>query len=167
MDSMNAVFAEQIPRLRRYARALTGDRTRADDLVQDTLEHAWSKLHMWRSGSDMRAWMFSIMHNTFINHIKKNKLVTVVMDDDALEVPTRATQEDNLQMRDLASAIGKLPHEHREVLLLIGLEQMSYEEVAKVLAIPLGTVMSRLSRGRERLRTIMSAENTPVLKSVK
>ncbi len=167
MDSMNTIITDQIPRLRRYARALTGSRTSADDLVQDTLERAWGKLHLWRRGSDMRAWMFSIMHNTFINHIRKKQLVTISMDDDVLEVPTRATQEDFLQMRDLASAIEKIPHEYREVLLLIGLEQMSYEETAKVLGIPLGTVMSRLSRGRERLRTIMSGEITPVLRRVK
>ena len=167
MESMNAIITAQIPRLRRYARALTGERTSADDLVQDTLERAWSKLHMWRRGSDMRAWMFSIMHNTFINHIRKNQIVTVSMDDDALEVPTRATQEDFLRMRDLASAIGKLPYEYREVILLIGLEQLSYEEAAKVLGIPLGTVMSRLSRGRERLRALMAGENAPVLRSVK
>jgi RNA polymerase sigma-70 factor, ECF subfamily len=167
MESMNAIITAQIPRLRRYARALTGDRTSADDLLQDTLERAWSKLHLWRRGSDMRAWMFSIMHNTFINHIRKNKIITVSMDDDALEVPTRATQEDFLQMRDLASAIGKLPYEYRELILLIGLEQLSYEEAAKVLGIPLGTVMSRLSRGRERLRALMAGENAPVLRSVK
>ncbi|MGV8933049.1 MAG: RNA polymerase sigma factor [Gallionellaceae bacterium] len=167
MDSMNAIVTEQIPRLRRYARALTGDRTQADDLVQDTLERAWSKLHMWRRDSDMRAWMFSIMHNTFINHIRKKQPVTVSMDEDALDVPTRATQEDTLHIRDLDSAIAKLPHEYREVILLIGLEQMSYEEVAKVLAIPMGTVMSRLSRGRERLRNIMAGESTPVLRRVK
>ena len=167
MDGMNAIVTEQIPRLRRYARALTGDRTQADDLVQDTLERAWSKLHMWRRDSDMRAWMFSIMHNTFINHIRKKQPVTVSMDEDALDVPTRATQEDTLHMRDLDSAIAKLPHEYREVILLIGLEQMSYEEVAKVLAIPMGTVMSRLSRGRERLRNIMAGESTPVLRRVK
>ena len=167
MESMNAIITAQIPRLRRYARALTGDRTSADDLVQDTLERAWGKLHLWRRGSDMRAWMFSIMHNTFINHIRKNQIVTVSMDDDALEVPTRATQEDFLRMRDLASAIGKLPYEYREVILLIGLEQLSYEEAAKVLGIPLGTVMSRLSRGRERLRALMAGESAPVLRSVK
>ncbi len=167
MDNMNAIITEQIPRLRRYARALTGDRTSADDLVQDTLERAWGKLHMWRRGSDMRAWMFSIMHNTFINHVRKNRLDTVSIDEDALEVPTRSTQEDFLQMRDLASAIGKLAYEYREVILLIGLEQMSYEEVAKVLGIPLGTVMSRLSRGREKLRTIMAGESAPVLRRVK
>ncbi|HQS56836.1 MAG: RNA polymerase subunit sigma-24 [Gallionellales bacterium 35-53-114] len=167
MESMDAVITEQIPRLRRYARALTGDRSSADDLVQDTLERAWGKLHLWRRGSDMRAWMFSIMHNTFINHIRKKQLDAVSMDDEALEIPTRATQEDALQMRDLSSAIGKLAYEYREVILLIGLEQMSYEEVAQVLGIPLGTVMSRLSRGRERLRNIMAGESAPMLRRVK
>jgi len=167
MENINVLLTEQIPRLRRYARALTGDRTHADDLVQDTLERAWSKLHMWQRGSDMRAWMFSIMHNTFINHIRKNKLDTVSIDDEALEVPTRSTQEDSLQMRDLATAITKLPCEYREVVLLVGLEQMSYEEIAQVLGIPMGTVMSRLSRGRERLRTIMAGESAPVLRRVK
>lgn len=167
MDNMNANIIEQIPRLRRYARALTGDSHSADDLVQDTLERAWSKLYMWRRGSDLRAWMFSIMHNTFINHIRKNKIVTVSMDEDVLEVPTRATQEDDLHMRDLTSAISKLGYEYREVVLLIGLEQMSYEEVAKILGIPMGTVMSRLSRGREKLRTLMAGESAPVLRRVK
>jgi RNA polymerase sigma-70 factor (ECF subfamily) len=167
VESMDAIITEQIPRLRRYARALTGDRTQADDLVQDTLERAWSKLHMWRRDSDMRAWMFSIMHNTFINHIRKKQPVTVSMDEDTLDVPTRATQEDTLHMRDLDSAIAKLPYEYREIILLIGLEQMSYEEGAKVLAIPMGTVMSRLSRGRERLRNIMAGESIPVLRRVK
>jgi len=167
MKNMDAVITEQIPRLRRYARALIGDRIAADDLVQDTLERAWGKLHMWRQGSDMRAWMFSIMHNTFINHVRKNQPDTVSMSDDALDVPTRATQEDSLQMRDLVSAIGKLSCEYREVILLIGLEQMSYEEAAQVLGVPLGTVMSRLSRGRERLRTLMDGESAPVLRRVK
>ena len=164
---MDAIITEQIPRLRRYARALTGDRASADDLVQDTLERAWGKLHLWRSGSDMRAWMFSIMHNIFINHIRKKQLATVSMDDDTPEVSTRATHDDFLEMRDLASAIGKLPYEYREVILLIGLEQMSYEEVAQVLGIPLGTVMSRLSRGRERLRVLMAGESAPALRRVK
>jgi RNA polymerase sigma-70 factor, ECF subfamily len=167
VESVNAIITEQIPRLRRYARALTGDRIAADDLVQDTLERAWNKLHLWQRGSDMRAWMFSIMHNTFINHIRKNQLVTTSMDDEALDVSTSATHENLLEMRDLASSIGKLPYEYREVILLIGLEQMQYEEVAQVLGIPLGTVMSRLSRGRERLRTIMAGESAPALRRVK
>ena len=167
MNEIEALITEQIPRLRRYARALTADRTSADDLVQDTLERAWEKLYMWRRGSDLRAWMFSIMHNTFINYIRKNRIPTVSMDEDALEVPTRATQHDALEIRDLASAIAKLPNEYREVILLIGLEQMSYEEVSQVLNIPLGTVMSRLSRGREQLRGLMAGKSVPVLRRVK
>ena len=121
MSNMDEIITEQIPRLRRYARALTGERTRADELVQDTLERAWGKLHMWRRDSDMRAWMFSIMHNTFINQIRKNQIATVSMDDEALEVPTRATQNDFLEMRDLASAIGKLSYEYRDITVPMGM----------------------------------------------
>ena len=164
---MDALIAEQVPRLRRYARALTGDRTRADDLVQDTLERAWGKLHLWRRGSDIRAWMFSIMHNVFVNQIRQSQVTMVMLDDDALEVPVRATQEDGLEMRDLAAAIARLPVEYREVILLVGLEQMGYEEAARVLGVPLGTVMSRLSRGRERLRALMAGAVTPALRRVK
>jgi len=164
---MDGLIAEQVPRLRRYARALTGDRTRADDLVQDTLERAWSKLHQWRRGSDIRAWMFSIMHNVFVNQIRQNHAATVALDDETLEIPVRATQADGLEMRDLAASIARLPVEYREVILLVGLEQMGYEEAAQVLGIPLGTVMSRLSRGRERLRGLMAGATMPVLRRVK
>jgi len=164
---MDGLIAEQVPRLRRYARALTGDRTRADDLVQDTLERAWNKLHQWRRGSDIRAWMFSIMHNVFVNQIRQNHAATVALDDEALEIPVRATQSDGLEMRDLAASIARLPLEYREVILLVGLEQMGYEEAAQVLGIPLGTVMSRLSRGRERLRALMAGATMPVLRRVK
>jgi len=164
---MDGLIAEQVPRLRRYARALTGDRTRADDLVQDTLERAWNKLHLWRRGSDIRAWMFSIMHNVFVNQIRQNQVAMVAIDDDALEVPVRATQTDGLEIRDLTAAIARLPVEYREVILLVGLEQMGYEEAARVLGVPLGTVMSRLSRGRERLRALMAGAATPALRRVK
>jgi RNA polymerase sigma-70 factor (ECF subfamily) len=164
---MDGLIAEQVPRLRRYARALTGDRTRADDLVQDTLERAWSKLHQWRRGSDIRAWMFSIMHNVLVNQIRQRHAATVPLDDEALEIPVRATQTDGLEMRDLAAAVARLPVEYREVILLVGLEQMGYEEAAQVLGVPLGTVMSRLSRGRERLRALMAGATTPMLRRVK
>lgn len=164
---MDGLIAEHVPRLRRYARALTGDRTRADDLVQDTLERAWNKLHQWRRGSDIRAWMFSIMHNVFVNQIRQNHAATVALDDETLEIPVRATQADGLEMRDLAAAIARLPVEYREVILLVGLEQMGYEQAAQVLGIPLGTVMSRLSRGRERLRALMAGATTPALRRVK
>ena len=147
---------EHIPRLRRYARALTGSGAAADDLVQDTLERAWAKLHLWRAGTDLRAWLFSIMHNVHVNQVRSRQGQTLeALEDEALELPVRATQQDALMVRDLERSLRQLPDEQREILLLVGLEQMSYEEVAKVLSIPLGTVMSRLARGREKLRALM------------
>jgi RNA polymerase sigma-70 factor (ECF subfamily) len=148
--------AQYIPRLRRYARALTGERVAADDLVQDTLERAWDKLHLWRERSDLRAWLFTIMHNLFVNQIRRRAAARFVsMDGDAMDLHEAAPQTDKLEIRDLDTALRGLPEEQREVLLLIGLEQLSYEEAAKTLGIPIGTVMSRLSRGRERLRRSM------------
>ncbi|MCX7148391.1 MAG: RNA polymerase sigma factor [Rhodocyclales bacterium] len=156
MDS-SAILAE-IPRLRRYARAMLGDRAAADDLVQDTLERAWSRLSQWRAGSDMRAWLFGIMHNLRIDQLRRPKLPTHSIAEDDFDVPTRATQTDELELRDIESALSHLPDEQREVLLLVALEEMSYADIAATLGIPAGTVMSRLSRGRERLRLIMNGE---------
>ena len=156
MDS-SAILTE-IPRLRRYARAMLGDRAAADDLVQDTLERAWSRLHQWRAGSDLRAWLFGIMHNLRIDQLRRPRLPVHSIDEDDFDVPTRATQNDGLELRDVESALGQLPDEQREVLLLVALEEMSYADIAATLGIPAGTVMSRLSRGRERLRLIMSGE---------
>lgn len=169
MSEIDRLIEEHIPRLRRYARALAGDRARADDLVQDTLERAWGKFHLWRSGSDLRAWLFTIMHNVYVNGVRKSSAVPMLLPlgDDALDVPVRAAQEDGLQVRDVHAALACLPQEQREVLLLVGLEEMRYEEVAKVLDVPLGTVMSRLSRGRERLRQIMAGGAVPALRVVK
>jgi len=152
-----ADIASHIPRLRRYARALTGDSSAADDLVQDTLERAWRRLALWRTGSDLRAWLFTIMHNIYVNQVKANPR----MRSQTTELPTADLRvaspvEDRLVLRDLHKALTNLSHEQREVLLLIGLEQMSYGEAAKVLGIPVGTVMSRLSRGREQLRAMTS-----------
>ncbi len=147
-----------IPRLRRYARALAGDSHRADDLVQDTLERALAKFYLWRRGSDLRAWLFTIMHNVFINQLKARRELAL---DDAVEDGLQsAPQSDPLELRDLDAALMLLPVGQREVLLLVGLEQLSYAEVSKALSIPVGTVMSRLSRGRERLRALMSGTAT-------
>lgn len=147
---------EHIPRLRRYARALTGTREAADDLVQDALERAWTKQHLWQPDTNLRAWLFSIMHNVHVNQVRSPQNQTLeTLEDEAMELPVRATQQDGLMVRDLDRALRQLPAEQREVLLLVGLEQMSYEESSQVLGIPLGTVMSRLARGREKLRTLM------------
>ncbi|WP_265946488.1 RNA polymerase sigma factor [Dechloromonas sp. A34] len=159
MDS--AAILTELPRLRRYARAMVGDRAAADDLVQDTLERAWSRFAQWRPGSDLRAWLFGIMHNLRVDQLRRPGLKTLPMDDEEFEVPTRATQTDRLEVSDLESALARLPEEQRAVLLLVALEEMSYDEVASTLGIPVGTVMSRLSRGRERLRLILEARQPP------
>ena len=154
MDS-RAILAE-LPRLRRYARALLGDRAAADDLVQDTLERAWSRIAQWRPGSDLRAWLFGIMHNLRIDQLRRNGLPTASLDEEEVaEVSVRPTQSDLLEVMDLETALRQLPDEQREVLLLVALEEMSYADIAASLGIPIGTVMSRLSRGRERLRVVM------------
>jgi RNA polymerase sigma factor (sigma-70 family) len=160
-------LVELIPRLRRYARALVGDRATADDLVQDTLERAWAKLHLYRRGTDLRAWLFTVMHNVHVNRVRASR-VTDTLDDEMPELAQRAAQGDGLLVRDLDRAIGRLPAEQRAVLLLVTLEEMSYEEVARTLGIPIGTVMSRLSRARDKLRAMMQGQGTAAkLKLVK
>src|SRR5947209_4829565 len=147
-------LVELIPRLRRYARALVGDRAAADDLVQDTLERAWAKLHLYRRGTDLRAWLFTVMHNVHVNKVRAAR-PTDPLDEDAPELAQRASQGDSLLVRDLDRSVALLSAEQRAVLLLVALEDMSYEEVARTLGIPIGTVMSRLSRAREKLRALM------------
>lgn len=151
---MDPDIAQHIPRLRRYARALVGDRYRADDLVQDTLERACRKFHLWRQGSDLRAWLFAVMHNVFVNQVRARRL-EVEEFEDAAALPT---QMERIDLLDIEKALARLPVEQREVILLVGIEQMGYGEVAKALDVPIGTVMSRLSRARERLRALLSGE---------
>ena len=160
MTDYDRQIEQQIPRLRRYARALTGERSAADDLVQDTLERAWNKFHLWRRGSDLRAWLFTIMHNVFVNQVRsRSRQNAESLDHEAYSVAVRETQSDALEIRDLDTALRRLPDEQREVLLLVGLEQLAYGEAARVLGIPIGTVMSRLSRGRARLHALLSGGN--------
>ncbi|RQO37020.1 RNA polymerase subunit sigma-24 [Herminiimonas sp. KBW02] len=157
-----------IPRLRRYARALLGDRTGADDLVQDTMERGWKKLSSWQRGSDMRAWLFGIMHNLHVDQVRKPSLPTEELDEDTPLPVSHHSVSDGLEMRDLDTALRSLPPEQREILLLVALEEMSYEEVAATLGLPLGTVMSRLSRARQKLRAQMEGRSVvSLLKVVK
>lgn len=165
MDS-RSLLAE-LPRLRRYARALVGERAAADDLVQDTLERAWARLTQWRPGSDLRAWLFSIMHNLRVDQLRRPGPAFLTGDGELPELPVRATQSDNLELGDLAAALERLPEEQRAVLLLVALEEMTYEEVAATLGIPLGTVMSRLARGRDRLRQILAGQAAVHLRVVR
>ncbi len=159
---------QYIPRLRRYARALTGDSSAADDLVQDTLERALVKQSLWREGTDLRAWLFTVMHNVFVNQVRSAAVSRTVQLDDALPDRPQPQSTDRLEIRDLDAALQVLPEEQRVVMLLVGLEQMTYDEAARVLEVPIGTVMSRLSRGRERLRRLMQGlPETAPLKVIK
>ena len=159
-------LVDLIPRLRRYARALVSDRASADDLVQDTLERAWAKLHLYRRGTDLRAWLFTVMHNVHVNKVRSAR-ATDPLDDEMPELAQRAAQGESLVVRDLDRAIARLPDEQRAVLLLVTLEEMSYDQVARALGIPIGTVMSRLSRAREKLRAMMLGQAAAKLKVVK
>jgi RNA polymerase sigma-70 factor, ECF subfamily len=148
---------EHVPHLRRYARALTGDIALAEDLVQDTIERGWKRMALWRPGSNLRAWLFTIMHNLYVNQLKAGqRRSTLGIEHRALDVTVSSPQDHQLELIDLNRALQRLPYEQREVVLLIGLEQMSYGEAAKVLGVPVGTVMSRLFRGREQLRSMIN-----------
>ena len=154
-DTHQGIEAE-IPRLRRYARALTRDSVSADDLVQDCLTRALGKLHLWQEGSDLRAWLFTILHNQYVNHVRRavREGAAVALNETEPMLSRSPQQGRRLELRDLERAIAQLPEEQRSVILLVGLEGMRYEEVAAVLDVPVGTVRSRLSRGREALRRL-------------
>jgi RNA polymerase sigma-70 factor (ECF subfamily) len=159
MSDFDGMLELQIPRLRRYARALTRDVSRADDLVQNCLTRAVAKQHLWEFGTDLRAWLFTILHHQHVNDVRRSiREGSHVMLE---EVPELTAQPDALavlQLRDLEAALGMLQLEQRQVILLVGLEDLSYEEVANILNVPVGTVRSRLSRGRDQLRRLMGME---------
>jgi RNA polymerase sigma-70 factor (ECF subfamily) len=161
MSDFARLLEAEIPRLRRYARALTRDVTRADDLVQSCLARAVAKQHLWQPGTDLRAWLFTLLHNQHVNDVRRSVREgnNVSIEDAAPVLTIRANAIDALQLRDLERAIGKLAPEQRQVILLVGLEGMRYDEVASILDIPIGTVRSRLSRGREQLRILMSMDD--------
>ena len=156
------LLVEQIPHLRRYARALLRDRDAAEDLLQDVLARAWSRLHLWQSGTNMRTWLFAIMHNLHANLVRgrKRRPAAVALEPQLAHLAEPARQHEDLELAALDRALGELPDEQRAVLLLVGLEGLSYQEAAELLAIPIGTVMSRLHRGRERLRQIITTRDT-------
>jgi RNA polymerase sigma-70 factor, ECF subfamily len=166
MSEMLLLVEPQIPALRRYARALTRDRSLADDLVQDCLERAVSRWHQRRQEGNPRAWLFSILHNLAMAQLGKmrpgQQLAVEDADESAMARP--AQQPDRIQHRDLLRALAQLNEAQRSVLLLVGVEDLSYAEAARVLDVPIGTVMSRLSRAREKLAQIMEGEviDTPV-----
>ena len=157
MPSRRDAVAAEIPRLRRYAWALTGDDGEADDLIQDTLERALARLEQWRDGDSPRKWLFSILHNLYVDGLRRKSRRPPHVGLDSVGVDQSAPAADGAG-RDLDRALQLLSGEQRQVVLLVGLEGLSYAETAEVLAIPVGTVMSRLARGRGRLRMLMGYE---------
>jgi RNA polymerase sigma-70 factor (ECF subfamily) len=156
-----ALIEAQIPGLRRFATSLLrGDRERADDLVQDTLERALSRWHLRRAGGNLRGWLYAILYNRFLSdqqRLRRRGPHGALSEES--EIPGVAGGQDSaLEHRDLLRAFSALPEEQRSVLLLIAVEDLSYEEAAQVLGVPIGTVMSRLSRARERLRRRMDGK---------
>jgi RNA polymerase sigma-70 factor (ECF subfamily) len=152
--SLRAQIEAVVPRLRRYARAMARDPVAADDLVQDCLVRALGKIHLWEKGTDLRAWLFTILHNQYVSLARQaaRQRDSIELQQSNPGLPLSPTQTARLELRDLERAIAKLPEEQRSVVLLVGLEGMGYEEAASVVNLPVGTVRSRVSRGRETLR---------------
>ena len=161
MHDFAQLLEAEIPRLRRYARALTRDVIRADDLVQNFLTRAIAKQHLWQLGTDLRAWLFTILHHQHVNDVRRSaREGNSVNLADAPTLAVASNAIPSLELRDLEVAMGKLAPEQRQVILLVGLEGMTYDEVAAILKVPVGTVRSRLSRGRDQLRRLMGVEET-------
>jgi RNA polymerase sigma factor (sigma-70 family) len=147
-----------IPALRRYARVLLHSPQDADDLVHDTLVRALDKLHARPDDADVTPWLFAIMHNLFVSPMCRAKVPrqnTSPIDVKTTAVPIREHEDDAQRWQDVMRAFNTMPEDQRVVLLLVSIEKFSYGEVARILRIPLGTVMSRLTRARERLRSLM------------
>jgi RNA polymerase sigma-70 factor (ECF subfamily) len=170
MDDIGILVGPLIPPLRRYARALLRDRTAADDLVQDCLERAISRWHQRRSDGSTRTWLFTILHNLAVNRLRTAARRGPHVEIDEIMMVSPPGQEEALRHRDLLRALGALSEEHRNVLLLVSVEDLSYAEAAAVLGVPIGTVMSRLARGREKLAAALEGQpmgREPHLRRVK
>lgn len=161
MDELESYVEEEIPHLRRFARSLCGSADEGDDLVQDALERAWRKRHSWRREGSVRGWLFRILYRVFLNSRRKTKPVLSEIDTEAVADPVHerlAPQDARLTADDLARGLETLPDDQRAAVLLVALEGVSYDEAASVLDVPIGTLRSRLFRGREALRQTMDDE---------
>lgn len=167
MADPGPLIEPHIPALRRYAFALLRDRDRADDLVQDTLERALSRWLLRRADGDVRAWLFTILRNLHVSRWRSERRHGASVDMDETALPgVAARQEAALEVHDVLAAIDQLPEEQKSLLLLVGVEDFSYDDAARILGMPLGTVMSRLSRARQRLRALVAGKVT-LLRRVK
>lgn len=154
-----AAIAAVIPRLRRYARALTGDAAQADDLVQDCLVRGLARQAQWREGDSPRKWLFTILHNLYVDDARARERRPLQVDLETIEPELRpAAGAEHASAFEIDQALAQLPDEQRQALLLVALEGLSYAETADVLCVPMGTVMSRISRAREGLRRLLYGE---------
>jgi len=160
LNRFESLLIDEIPALRRYARALCRDISEADDLVQECLARAVSRRRLWLGHRAMRPWLFTMLHNLFVNGLRGRAGARIAEDADRNRQAIAADQDADLlcALSDFEQALFRLPAEQRETLLLVGLEQMSYRQVARVTGVPVGTVMSRLSRAREHLADSLQGE---------
>jgi RNA polymerase sigma-70 factor (ECF subfamily) len=169
-NAFTSELIKHVPHLRRFARGLCGDPALADDLVQDCIERAISKSHLYDPERPMRAWLYAILRNLFISGLRKDVRLSVVKSVDDLiegEGATAPVQEDSFSLADIEKALAQLPAQQREVIVMVGLEELSYREVSEVTGVPIGTVMSRLSRGRAALHTLLQKRGQNYLRRVK
>lgn len=173
LNDFQWLIAREIPHLRRYARALTRDVEEADDLVQDCLERALRKRHLWRRQGSLRGWLFRMLYHVHLNSRRgERRRPTTRAAPEAVEaVPAPANQESHVECRRVADALDRLPAPQREALLLVSLEGMPYDQAAWVLDIPVGTLRSRLSRARDALRASLrdgvTVHRPPLLRRIK
>ena len=155
-DRLHRQIEALIPRLTRYARVLTRDPVEAEDLVQECLTRALGKLHLWEQGTDLRAWLFTILHHQHVSRGRRDarQRAGVGLQKDSTPSTLAPNQTMRLELRDLERALAQLPEEQRSVVLLVGLNGMRYDEAAAIVNLPVGTVRSRVSRGRESLRVM-------------
>jgi RNA polymerase sigma-70 factor, ECF subfamily len=147
-----------LPNLRRYARRLTHDDVDADDLVQECIARALGKLHLWKAGTDLRAWLFSILHNEYVSQIRRAARRGTAVDwgEYGSTLTCAPNQIEHLEIRELVRALQSLPKEQRDAVLMISLTS-DYYEAASACTVPVGTIRSRLSRGRKALRAMTGA----------
>jgi len=173
MDEVKWLMAREIPRLRRFALTLVDTPEEADDLVQDCLERAIRKRHLWRRHGSIRSWLYRVLYNVFVNqgiHRQRRRRqlpITGDAESDAqLSAPAR--QEDGIAVQDISEAMDRLPDDQRAVIVLVAVEGFSYDEAAAAMDVPVGTIRSRLSRGREQLRELYAErDRDPKLRRVK
>lgn len=168
MKPIELQIAELTPQLRRYARVLMrGDVLQADDLVQDCIERGLKRLGLWQRGTNLRAWLFTIMHNLYVNQVKRQVNGPDFVELDETERDNRQSADSDVAVIDIQTALNNLPADQREIVLFVSIEGMKYQEVAGILEIPEGTVMSRLARARKQLRASLSGEKLHSLRRVK